>query len=302
MKTYHDIVSDGGSGVAEQVGKHASRVEERLAQVTDVVAIMSGKGGVGKSTLTVNLAAALARRGCAVGVLDADINGPSIAKMMGVRGHTPMPADGGMTPAMAALGIRVMSIDLFLPQGATPVLWNAPSQHSAYTWRSMMDMAAFREMLSDTQWGALDVLLIDLPPGADKLPNVADIIPTLSGALVITGPSEVSQMVVARSITMATEIADVPVLGLVENMGPVTCRRCGHEEELFPGVGAEGLSRDLGVPYWGRIPFDPKLAHMADTGGIFVDGYPDAPAATAIYRLARALQEHLASARIGSLS
>ena len=160
MKTYKDIPTDGGSDIIGQVTEQAGRVKTRLASVRHVVAVMSGKGGVGKSSMTVNLAAALAREGQAVGILDADINGPSIAKMTGVRSHTPQPGADGMTPATGALGIKVMSIDLFLPQDATPVLWDAPTQHDAYTWRGMMEIAALREFLSDTAWGTLDVLLV----------------------------------------------------------------------------------------------------------------------------------------------
>ena len=286
MKTYKDIPTDGGSNIIEQVTEQANQVQERLASVRHVVAVMSGKGGVGKSSMTVNLAAALARDGQAVGILDADINGPSIAKMTGVRGHTPAAGASGMTPALGALGIKVMSIDLFLPQDATPVLWEAPTQQDAYTWRGMMEMAALRELLADTAWGALDVLLVDLPPGADKLPNLADLAPGLSGTIVVTIPSGVSQLVVGKSITMAKEIVKRPVIGIVENMAAYVCAHCGKEESLFPVGRVEELAATHDVPYLGRIPFDPRLAVAADEGTLFMQHHHATPTGQAITRLA----------------
>ncbi len=293
MKTYHDIPTDGGSNIVEQVTEQANRVQARLASVRYVVAVMSGKGGVGKSSMTVNLAAALALEGQAVGILDADINGPSIAKMTGVRGYMPRVGESGMTPATGALGIKVMSIDLFLPQDGTPVLWNAPTQQDAYTWRGMMEMAALREFLADTAWGTLDVLLVDLPPGADKLPNLADVLPSLSGTIVVTIPSAVSQWVVARSITMAKEIVKRPVIGLVENMAAYVCAHCGQEEALFPIGHVEELAAEHDVPYLGRIPFDPRLAAAADDGTLFMQHHHETPAGQAIAQVAEKVRAFL---------
>ena len=286
MKTYHDIPSDGGSNIVAQVTEQADRVRARMASVRRVVAVMSGKGGVGKSSMTVNLAAALALEKQAVGILDADINGPSIAKMTGVRGHTLDAGTTGITPPVSALGIKVMSIDLFLPQDATPVQWDAPTQKDAYTWRGMMEMAALRELLGDTEWGALDVLLIDLPPGTDKLPNLVDLLPQLDGTIIVTIPSGVSQLVVAKSITMAKDILQTPVIGLVENMAAYACAHCGQEEPLFPQGHVEALAEDHDVPFLGRIPFDPRLALAADEGTLFVERHPETPAAQAIQHLA----------------
>ncbi len=293
MKTYHDIPTDGGSNIIEQVTEQANRVQARLASVRHVVAVMSGKGGVGKSSITVNLAAALARDGQAVGILDADINGPSIAKMTGVRDHTPQADAAGMTPATGALGIKVMSIDLFLPQDGTPVLWNAPTQQDAYTWRGMMEMAALREFLADTAWGTLDLLLVDLPPGADKLPNLADVLPSLSGTIVVTIPSGVSQLVVAKSITMAKEIVGRLVIGLVENMAAYVCAHCGQEEALFPVGRVEELAAGHDVPYLGRIPFDPRLAAAADDGTLFMQHHHATPAGQSIAQIAEKVRAFL---------
>lgn len=286
MKTYHDIPTDGGSNIVAQVTEQADRLQARMASVRHVVAVMSGKGGVGKSSVTVNLGAALALEKQAVGILDADINGPSIAKMTGVRGHALHASATSMQPAASALGIKVMSIDLFLPQDDTPVQWDAPTQKDAYTWRSMMEMAALRELLADTEWGSLDVLLIDLPPGTDKLPNLVDLLPQLAGTIIVTIPSGVSQFVVAKSITMAKDILKTPVIGLVENMAAYVCAHCGQEETLFPQGHVEALADAHDVPFLGRIPFDPHLALAADQGAPFVHQHRETPAAMAIQRLA----------------
>lgn len=293
MKTYHDIPTDGGSNIVAQVTAQADRLQARMASVRRVVAVMSGKGGVGKSSVTVNLAAALALEKQAVGILDADINGPSIAKMTGVRGHALHAGATGMQPAVNTLGLKVMSIDLFLPQDDTPVQWDAPTQKDAYTWRGMMEMAALRELLGDTEWGALDVLLIDLPPGTDKLPNLVDLLPQLDGTIVVTIPSGVSQLVVAKSITMAQDILQTPVIGLVENMAAYVCAHCGQEEALFPTGHVAALAEAHDVPFLGRIPFDPRLALAADEGALFVQRHRETPAAQAIERLAEQVRAFL---------
>ena len=153
MKTYSDLPDDGGSDIVGQVTQQVSRLRKRLNSVQNILAIMSGKGGVGKSSITANLASALAMRGNSVGVLDADINGPSIAKMTGVREAQVEYGADGVKPAVSPLGVRVMSMDLFLKDDETPVLWEAQTQKDAFTWRGTMEISALREFLSDTEWG-----------------------------------------------------------------------------------------------------------------------------------------------------
>ena len=294
MKTYHDVATDGGSDVLGQVASQEARLARRLSTIGRVVAVTSGKGGVGKSTVTAVLAEALAARGCTVGMLDADINGPSLAWMAGVRSHTPSPTADGMAPAISAQGVKVMSMDLFLPQDATAVLWDAPTQDHAYTWRPMVEMGALRELLSDTDWGTLDVLLIDLPPGSDKLPNVAGLVPSLAGSIVVTGPTAVSQMVVARSITMATEVAHTPVIGVLENMAAYVCSRCARQDAALATTNsAEQLALAHGVPFLGRIPMDPHLAAATDQGSAFLEHHGDSAAAQAIQSIARRVYQYL---------
>lgn len=288
MKRYRDIVGDGGSDVAGQIALQQARLRARMAAVGRTIAVVSGKGGVGKSAITANLAVSLAARGLRVGVLDADLNGPSIAKMLGVRGGTLRVTDAGVEPARSAEGVRVLSMDLLLPSDETPVVWDAPTQTDAHTWRGSMEGSVLREFLADTAWGTLDILLLDLPPGSDRLPTVAGLWPGLSGAVVVTIPSEVSHLVVKKSITLARE-AGVRLLGLVENMAGYVCLRCGEVGALFEGPGGETTATQLGLPFLGRVPFDPRLAAAADRGRPFVLEHADTPAGRALSAVAERL-------------
>lgn len=292
MKGYHDIATDGGSKVVDQVEALASRTRERLTDVRHVVAVMSGKGGVGKSTLTVNLAAALALEGHAVAIVDGDVNGPSIGRMAGVQGQPLRNGSDGIVPPVASSApIKIMSMDLFLEAETSPVVWDAPTQKDGYAWRGLMEAGALREFISDTDWGVLDYLFVDLPPGSDKLPNLADVLPMLSGALVVTMPSAVSLGVVGRSIRMARELLETPILGIVENMSGYVCPVCGGQDELFPAGGLERLAADVDVQILASVPFDPLIGLCADEGRFYVTEHPGRPAALSIGTLA----EHLVS-------
>jgi ATP-binding protein involved in chromosome partitioning len=281
MKRYRDIAGDGGSNFVGQVEAQQARLRQRLREVKAVVAVVSGKGGVGKSSITANLAGAFALAGARVAVLDADLNGPSMAAMLGVRGRTLVVTADGVEPPAGALGIRVMSMDLLLAGDAAPLTWAAPSQAESHTWRGTMEANALREFLADTAWGALDVLLVDLPPGTDRLATIVGLLPTLSGTVIVTIPSDVAHLVVRRSITVALT-APAPVLGIIENMSG-----------MFAGVGAEPLARDSGVPFLGRVPFDAALASAADRGEPYVAAAPTALAARALTTIASTLLESL---------
>ncbi len=274
MKRYRDIAGDGGSNIVGQIAEQQARLRRRLDEIRYTIAVVSGKGGVGKSTITANLAAALTRGGWRVGVLDADLNGPAMAKMLGVRGRTLALVTGGVEPPATPLGIKVMSMDLLLAADATPLTWDAPTQDEAHTWRGAMEANALREFLTDTDWGQLDALVIDLPPGTDRLATIAGLVPRLSGTVIVTIASDVSQLVVRKSITVASQ-ALAPVLGLVENMAG-----------LFPGPDAAGLARDAGIPFLGRVPFYPMIASCADRGDPFVTTEPEHEAARALTAIA----------------
>jgi ATP-binding protein involved in chromosome partitioning len=288
VKGYRDIRGDGGSNILGQVAAQQARLAARMAPIRATVAVVSGKGGVGKSSITANLAAALAGRGLAIGVLDADLNGPSMAKMLGVRGQALRVEADGVRPALSADGIRVLSMDLLLPTDETPVVWDAPTQAEAHTWRGTMEGTALREFLADTAWGTLDLLLVDLPPGADRLPTLLDLLPGLTGAVVVTIPSAVSHLVVRRAMTLAAE-RGARLLGLVENMAGYVCPTCGTLGPLYEGPGGEATAARHGLPFLGRVPFDPRLATAADRGRPFVLDYGDTPTGWVLARIAGAL-------------
>ena len=288
MKSYKELPSDAGSNIIGQVAAQMNRVQKRLTSVKHTVAIMSGKGGVGKSALTANLATALTLKGNTVGVVDADINGPTLAKMMGVRNATLEYTPAGVKPAITALGTKLISMDLLLAEDDAPVLWNAHTQKDAFTWRSTMEVSALREFIADTEWGALDYLLLDLPPGTDRLPNVVELIPDLGGVVVVTIPSEVSQLIVKKSVTMARDILKVPIIGVVENMASYICQHCGEQEPLFSTN--DTLDAAFQQVILGSVPFDPRLARSGDDGTLYLDEYPDAPASKALLQVAEKVQ------------
>ena len=278
-KRYRDIAGDGGSNVAAQVSAQAERLKTRMVGVRHAIAVMSGKGGVGKSAVTANLAAYFAREGWRVGVVDADVNGPSMAKMLGVRGHSLNIDGNGVHPALGPLDIRVISMDLFLKEDHTPVVWDGP-QAETFVWRGTMEMHTLREFLTDVHWGELDILLLDLPPGTDRLATLNDLLPDLHGSVVVTIPSAVSQLVVSKSVTMARDLLRTPVIGLVENMTSYVCPTCGSTHPLFaPTPQAETLA---GVSLLGRVPFDPRMAQAGDKGVPFILEDATSPAALAL--------------------
>jgi ATP-binding protein involved in chromosome partitioning len=285
MKKYKDLAGDAGSDIAGQVQRQQARLNERLAHVAAIVAVVSGKGGVGKSSLTANLANCFALDGSRVGVLDADLNGPTMAKILGVRGRALAVAADGVTPPTSALGIKVMSMDLLLPSDAAPLTWEAPTQDEAHTWRGTMEANALREFLADTAWGTLDVLLLDLPPGTDRLATVTGLVPALAGTVIVTIPSDVSHLVVRKSITVAAA-AKAPVLGLVENMAG-----------MFRGPAGVDLAREAGVAFLGSVPFDPELALAADRGEPFVATAPARESARALIDIARTIRASLGATR-----
>jgi ATP-binding protein involved in chromosome partitioning len=298
------------SNILDQVLAQRARVATRLAQIKHVVAVMSGKGGVGKSALTANLAAALGMEGRAVGVLDADIHGASAAAMLGARGQQVMMGPDGARPAIGVANVRVMSMDLFLEGDDTPVAWRHAGGLAAdsFVWRGTLEANVLREFLADTAWEALDYLLIDMPPGADRFETLVRLAPELSGALVVTIPSQVSHLVVRRAIAAARQ-AGGQLLGLVENMAGLIETKEEIANELFPegqedplSAGSEQLhsaspgqafAAEMGLPYLGQVPFDPRLARTTDAGRPFVLAYSNTPTGQSILTLAETFEKVL---------
>lgn len=288
MKTYTELPGDAGSNIIGQVNDQHTRINKRLSFVEHTVAIMSGKGGVGKSAITANIATALTQMGCSVGIVDADINGPTIAKMMGVRNVTLEYTSSGVIPAIDSLGTKIISMDLLLPDDDSPVMWNAHSQKDAFTWRSTMEVSALREFIADTQWGELNYLLLDLPPGSERLPNVIELIPNLGGVIIVTIPSDVSHLIVKKSVTMTRDILKVPIIGVVENMAHYICPHCGEIEQLF--ASEQTPDNAFQSTTIGKIPFDPKLSHCSDSGTPYVNIYPETDTSKSLIEVAKKIQ------------
>jgi ATP-binding protein involved in chromosome partitioning len=252
------------------------RVAQRLDGVGRVLAVMSGKGGVGKSTVAVNLAVALSRAGARVGILDADLHGPSVAKMLGLRGEPLRVAVGAergapelLRPVPGPVGLRVQGMDFFL-QGNQALDWDGDAGEGA-SLRSALEQAALADLLGFTDWGELDLLVVDLPPGSDRLPALARWLPAASAALAVTIPTEVAMLAVERSLRRAHALR-FPVLGIVENFASSVCGRCGAEAPLWREAPVEALAEATALPVVARLPFDARLARDADAGRIFLDG------------------------------
>ncbi|TAJ23122.1 MAG: ATP-binding protein [Nitrospirae bacterium] len=259
--------------VVQQITAQMKQVQARMAGIKHKLVVMSGKGGVGKSMTTVNLALAFARLGHRVGLLDVDLNGPCVPRMLGLHGQSLTITPDGAVPPVGPLGVKVASMDFFL-DAASPVRWKGPMDLSP-VWLGLMEMNVIREFLADVIWGDLDYLFTDLPPGAaaDKPPVIAGFIPDLAGAIVVTTPSEVASDVVQKSVTYARDMG-IKVLGMVENMSQYRCPSCGVESDLFEGD-TEALCEALNLPLLGRIPFDRTLARTFDKGMPLLDAeYP----------------------------
>lgn len=253
FRTYFDVDGVDRSGLASQVAAQHDQVHQRLRTVRRVVAIMSGKGGVGKSYCTAGIATAAAHGDRAVGVLDADLRSPTVARLLDARGPLAVDADG-VRPATGIGGVRVMSSEFLLDTGR-PLAWQEPEGH-AFVWRGTLEAGALREFLADVVWGELDLLLIDLPPGADGVADLRTLVPDLSGIVAITIPSDESERSVSRAMRAAHE-AGIPLLGVIENMSGVRCAACDHIGPLFTGNAGRVLAAEFGIPLLAQIPFDP---------------------------------------------
>jgi len=259
--------------VVQQITEQTRQVQARMSGIRHKIAVMSGKGGVGKSMTTVNLALSLGRQGYKVGIIDVDLNGPCVPRMMGMHGRQLEVTSEGARPPEGPYGIKVASMDFLLSESA-PVRWKGPMDLSP-VWLGLTEMNVIREFLADVIWGDLDYLLADLPPGAaaDKPPVLASFLPDLAGAVMVTTPSEVASEVVQKSIGYATELG-LRVLGVIENMSRYRCPSCGAEHELFDGD-TESMCRALDLPLLGRIPFDRNFARTFDKGTPLLDAdYP----------------------------
>jgi len=227
-----------------------------LNSIKKVIAVVSGKGGVGKSLVTSLLAVMMKRRGKSIGILDADITGPSIPKMFGRDGTKPMSTDLGLLPVETETGIELMSINLLLDNTDSPIIWRGP-----------LISTTVKQFWTDVLWDHLDYLFIDMPPGTGDVPlTVFQSLP-LDGIIIVTSPQDLVSLIVKKAYNMAAKM-NIPVLGIVENMSYVTCSKCGEILHVFGEGKSESVASEVGVPLLGRLPIDPELASLCDKGQI----------------------------------
>lgn len=252
-----------------------------LDNVSNIIAIASGKGGVGKSTTAVNLALALAGEGASAGILDADIYGPSIPLMLGIEGQRPSSDDGQSMNPLVAHGIQVMSIG-FLIDADQPMVWRGP-----------MVTQALNQMLQQTRWAGLDYLLVDMPPGTGDIQLTLSQRVPVSGAVIVTTPQEIALSDARKGLQMFRKVS-VPVLGIVENMSIHVCSNCGHEEPLFGSGGGGKMAADYDVELLGTLPLDLRIREQTDSGTPSVVAEPDGAPAIAYRSTARRMASRLA--------
>ncbi|MBI5706329.1 MAG: Mrp/NBP35 family ATP-binding protein [Armatimonadetes bacterium] len=266
-----------------QVRKHEVRKEDLIPGVKNCVAIASGKGGVGKSTVTVNLAIALAEKGAKVGLLDADVYGPSIPLMLGCD-ESPMTQNNKIMP-IEKYGLKLMSLGFLLEEG------------QAVLWRGPMVAGTVKQLLEDVDWGELDYLLVDLPPGTGDAPmSLAQLAP-LTGVVIVATPHHVAANIAGKAVQLFRKL-EAPILGVVENMAGFICPKCGEETPIFTGLSGEDLAHRLDTPFLGSIPLDPSISSSSDEGVPSLIAWPDRPQADAFRKIAGNLAAQIS---IGSM-
>ncbi len=270
-----ELQSNGASGCDENCSSCSSGQSthdkkglppKAKIDVKHVILVLSGKGGVGKSTVAVNLAFALSNHGRNVGLLDLDFHGPSIPKMLGIEDQRPAVLEKTLEPVHVTGKLAVMSIAFLLPDPSSSVVWRGP-----------MKMAAIQQFLAEVNWGHLDYLVVDLPPGTgDEALSIAQLAPNLRGAVIVTTPQDVAVLDAIKAIKFIEKLT-MPVIGVIENMSGMICPHCGGAIDLFGMGGGEKAAHDNGVPFLGAIPLDPVVAKSGDEGRPYVLRHADTP-------------------------
>ncbi|RPI10844.1 MAG: hypothetical protein EHM71_02510 [Zetaproteobacteria bacterium] len=267
------------AGETEEAFAERQQLQAKLCRIHKKILVLSGKGGVGKSTIAVNLAVAFVLAGRKVGLLDVDIHGPSIPTMLGLE-TVPLHEVGGELCPVEMGGLKVLSLGFFLKNPDDAVIWRGP-----------MKMKAIQQFLKDVAWGDLDVLVVDSPPGTGDEPlSVCQLLGKVDGAVVVTTPQKVAAVDVRKSISFCRQLG-VPVLGVVENMSGFACPRCGEVTAVFPSGGGRRIAEDMNVPFLGSIPMDPKIAESCDEGRAYITNYTDSPTAVIMRNIVARLSE-----------
>jgi len=239
----------------EERQKQEESITQNLRKIKQVIVVLSGKGGVGKSTVSTNLALTLSQQGHTVGLLDCDMHGPTIPTMLGLENTRITQSSDGLKPIQATEHLKVLSMGFLIN-----------NQDDAIIWRGPMKMGAIKQLIGDFDWGDLDYLIIDLPPGTGDEPlSIAQIIPKITGAIIVTTPQDVALVSVRKSITFVKKL-NIPVIGIIENMSGFTCPHCGKKVDIFKSGGGKKAAEDFNLPYLGDIPLDPTIVETGDNG------------------------------------
>jgi len=264
----------------KQMQAEQERIRKRVKQIKHQILVLSGKGGVGKSTVAANLAVSLALAGKKVGLLDIDIHGPSIPKLLNLEGKTIQAAGDVILPVEMVENLKVMSIGFLLRGGNDAVIWRGPMKYQM-----------IKQFLKDVQWGILDFLIVDSPPGTGDEPlSVVQLLENPDGAIIVTTPQEVALSDVRKCITFCHNLK-LPVLGVVENMSGFVCPKCGQRTDVFKSGGGEIMANEMHVPFLGRIPIEPQIVQACDSGKPFIYHYNQSQTAKAFEKILNPILE-----------
>ncbi len=256
-----------------------TEADGNLKSVRHKILVLSGKGGVGKSTVAANLALSLSMNGSEVGLLDVDIHGPDIPKMLGIEDERLVGGENGIIPVLYPPHLKVMSMAFLLSDKDSPVIWRGP-----------LKMKAIEQFIQDVSWGELDYLIMDLPPGTGDEPlSIAHLIPDADGAIIVTTPQDVALLDSRKAVNFVRAI-NLPIIGIVENMSGFRCPRCGEEIQLFKVGGGEKAAEELGVPFLGRVPIDPRIVESGDSGEPFVLDFAKSESAEAFREIVEKIE------------
>ncbi|MFO7677005.1 MAG: Mrp/NBP35 family ATP-binding protein [Thermoplasmatota archaeon] len=243
----------------QQKINHEKKITENMQRITHKIIVLSGKGGVGKSTVTANMAYALSQKGYNIGILDSDFHGPSIPKIVGIEDKKPESTANGFNPVLVSPHLKVMSIGLLLQDKDSPIIWRGP-----------LKMGIAKQFLGDVHWGTLDYLIIDLPPGTGDEPlSIAQLIPDSDGAIIVTTPQDVALVSVRKSINFVKKM-NIPILGIIENMSGFICPHCKKRIDIFKAGGAINAAKEFDIPFLGQIPIEPSIVITGDKGEPFL--------------------------------
>ena len=276
------IMTQEKESLEERQARERERLEKRLVGIRHKLMVMSGKGGVGKTTVAINLGVILATEGFRVGLLDADIHGPNVPKMLGVELKPLDGAGGGLRPIEVLPNLHIISMAYLIQDKDNPVVWRGPLKHSAIS-----------QFISEVEWGPLDFFIVDLPPGTGDEPlSVAHLIKNVDGSIIVTTPQDVALLDSRKSVNFS-RVLKIPVIGIVENMSGMKCPHCGKDIPLFKIGGGERAAKELNVPCLGRIPIDPEMVQNCDSGMPYVMSHPNSEATKAFQSIAQQCKEYV---------